>query len=125
MNAEARTSVDAEFMLSPGMFVEQRRTPRKELRLSAIVRLADGSILNSQTADVSRDGIGFVAPRSLKVGSDCTLNVPIDACGTAAVLRLVGRVCHCQQQSEDLFRIGMQFIRMDEQTAAIVSAALR
>ena len=117
---------DCELSARPRVRLEdQRRTSRKELRLSAIIRLHDGSVLNSQTADISREGIGFFAPRELNVGSDCSLSVPIDACGTVAVLKLVGRVVHCRKQSEDVFRIGMQFIRMDEQTAAIVCAALR
>lgn len=117
---------DCELSARPRVRLEDhRRTSRKELRLSAIIRLNDGSVLNSHTADISRDGIGFFAPKELSVGSDCALSVPIDACGTVAVLKLVGRVVHCRKQSEELFRIGMQFIRMDEQTAAIVCAALR
>ena len=119
---------DAELELEAAIAarsLEQRRTPRKELRLSTIVRLSDGTILNSHTADVSRDGIGFFAPHALKVDSECTLSVPIDACGTVALLRLVGRVVHCRQQSEDQFRIGVRFVRMDEETASILHAALR
>jgi len=104
---------------------EQRKTPRKELRLSAIVRLSDGTLLNSHTADVSRDGIGFFAPHALRVDTDCTLSVPIEACGTVALLKLVGRVVHCRKHSEDLFRIGVRFVRMDEETASILIAALR
>jgi hypothetical protein len=124
MNADVAS--DCELSTRPRVRLEdQRRTSRKELRLTAIIRLADGSVLNSQTADISREGIGFFAPNALDVGSDCSVSVPIDACGTVAVLKLVGRVIHCRKQSEDLFRIGMQFVRMDEQTATIVCAALR
>lgn len=126
MTESTASESDCELSVRPRVRIEdQRRTSRKELRLSAIIRLSDGSVLNSHTADISREGIGFFAPAALEIGNDCTLNVPIDACGTVAVLTLVGRVVHCRKQSEDLFRIGMQFVRMDEQTAAIVCAALR
>ena len=126
MNAEAAVTSDCELSVRPrSRFEDQRRMSRKELRLSAIIRLSDGSVLNSLTADISRDGIGFFAPNALSIGSDCTLAVPLDACGTVAVLKLIGRVAHCRKQSEDRFRIGMQFVRMDEQTASIVCAALR
>ena len=122
----AAVSSDCELFVRPRVRLEdQRRTSRKELRLSGIIRLSDGSVLNSRTADISREGIGFFAPNALEVGVDCTLAVPIDACGTVAVLKLVGRVVHCRKQSEDLYRIGMKFVRMDEQTASIVCAALR
>jgi len=131
MNADAGMAIataegDCELSMRPRVRLEdQRRSSRKELRLSGIIYLSDGSVLNSQTADISREGIGFFSPTTLNVGSDCTLTVPIDACGTVAVLKLIGRVVHCRKQSEELFRIGMQFVRMDEQTASIVCAALR
>ena len=126
MSVSIAPESDCELSARPRVRIEdQRRTSRKALRLCAIIRLSDGTVLNSHTADISREGIGFFSPVALEIDTDCTLNVPIDACGTVAVLTLVGRVVHCRKQSEDLFRIGMQFVRMDEQTAAIICAALR
>lgn len=104
---------------------EQRRTSRKAIRLRAEIRLPNGSVLTGQTADISRSGIGFFCPEHVDVGGDCTLSIRISACGADAELKLVGRVCHCTKQSEDSYRVGMKFIRMDEQTAAIVCSALR
>jgi hypothetical protein len=104
---------------------EQRRAARKVMRLTAQIALPDGVILVGQTADISREGIGFFSPTRLEVGRDCTLTIAIDACGATAELRLVGRVCHCSKVAEDRFRVGMKFIRMDEQTAAVLCAAMR
>ena len=104
---------------------EQRRAPRKVMRLTARIALPDGTTLVGQTADISRDGIGFFSPTGLEVGKDCTLTIDINACGAAAELRFVGRVCHCSKVAEDRFRVGMKFIRMDEQTAAVLCAAMR
>jgi hypothetical protein len=104
---------------------EQRRISRKVLRLTARVSLPDGTTLEGQTADISREGIGFFSPRSIAVAGDCTLTIDIAACGTRAELNLVGRVCHCSKVSEDHFRVGMKFIRMDEATAAVLYAAMR
>jgi hypothetical protein len=126
MNGNSAEALDCELSVRPRVRLEdQRRTSRKELRLSAVIHLSDGSVLEGNTADISREGIGFFGPNPLSLGTDCTLSVAINACGTDAVLKLVGRVCHCRKQSEDLFRIGMKFIRMDEQTATIICAALR
>jgi hypothetical protein len=116
---------DVELSECPRSPFEHRRTSRKAMRLVAEIRLPNGTILIGQTADVSRSGIGFFCPMNVGIGGDCTLIVRISACGVDAELKLVGRVCHCTKQSEDWFRIGMQFIRMDEQTAAILCTALR
>jgi PilZ domain len=125
MNVDVALAADRERPAAPEVRVEeQRRSSRKELRLSSIIHLSDGSVLNSHTADISRDGVGFFAPNELTVGSDCTIAVPLDACGTVALLKCVGRVVHCRKHSDELFRIGMRFLRMDEQTASIIRAAL-
>lgn len=104
---------------------EQRRATRKIMRLTAQIALPDGVLLEGQTADISREGIGFFSPDRLEIGRDCTLTIDIAACGADAQLRLVGRVCHCSKVAEDRFRVGMKFIRMDEQTAAVLCAAMR
>jgi hypothetical protein len=104
---------------------EQRRASRKILRLTAQITLPDGAVLSGQTADVSREGIGFFSPSTISAGCDCTLSIAISACGTSAELHLVGRVCHCSKVSEDRYRVGMKFIRMDEATAAVLCAAMR
>jgi hypothetical protein len=106
-------------------FEEHRRASRRAMRLVAEIRLPNGGVLSGQTADISRSGIGFFCPERIDLGGDCTLVIHISACGTNAELKLIGRVCHCTKQSEDSFRIGMQFIRMDEQTAAVLCTALR
>ena len=116
---------DVELSERPRSPFELRRASRKAMRLVAEIRLPSGGILNGQTADISRSGIGFFCPERIDLGGDCTLVIPISACGTDAELKLVGRVCHCTKQSEDSYRIGMQFIRMDEQTASILCSALR
>jgi PilZ domain len=125
MRTEQHVLDDVELSERPKSPLEQRRTSRKAMRLIAQIRLPGGDVLDGQTADISRSGIGFFCPSKLDRGGDCTLIVHISACGTDAELRLVGRVCHCTKLSEDCYRIGMQFIRMDEQTASILCSALR
>ena len=126
MHTERHVLSDIELSERPRTRLEeQRRTSRKALRLAAQINLPDGTVLNSQVADISRGGIGFFAPRQIQIGGDCTLLIQIAACGTTAELKLIGRVCHSTKQSEDCYRVGMQFVRMDEATAAILCSALR
>lgn len=126
MQAERHVLSDIELTERPRTrFEDQRRTPRKALRLSTQIQLPNGTVLEGRTADISRGGIGFFSPERLDPGGDCTLTMQIAACGARAELRLVGRVSHCTKQAEDCYRVGMQFIRMDEPTAAILYSALR
>ncbi len=126
MHSEPQVFGDVELTERPRTaLTEQRRAARKALRLTARILLPDGTELTGRTADISPGGIGFFSPQRVEIGHDCTLSVQIDACGASAHLKLVGRVAHCRKQSEDCFRIGMQFIRMDEATAAILCSALR
>jgi c-di-GMP-binding flagellar brake protein YcgR len=116
---------DVELSDRPRSPFEQRRTSRRSMRLVAEIRLPGGHTLHGTTADISRTGIGFFGPERIDIGGDCTLLIRISACGADAELKLIGRVCHCTKQSEDSYRIGMKFIRMDEQTATILCSALR
>jgi c-di-GMP-binding flagellar brake protein YcgR len=126
MRTERHLLNDVELSERPrSPFEDQRRASRRAMRLVAEIRLPNGNLLRGQTADISRSGIGFFCPERIDIGGDCTLMIRISACGTDAELKLIGRVCHCTKQSEDSYRIGMQFIRMDEQTAAILCTALR
>lgn len=126
MQTERHLLDDVELTERPRTrFEEQRGASRKAIRLVAEIRLPTGSVLTGQTADISRSGIGFFCAERVAVGEDCTLSIHISACGTDAELKLIGRVCHCTKQSEDSYRIGMKFVRMDEQTAAIMCSALR
>ena len=125
MRTEQHLLDDVELSERPKSPFEQRRASRKAMRLVARIHLPNGGVLDGQTADISRSGIGFFCPDHLDLGGDCTLIIHISACGTDAELRLIGRVCHCTKLSEDCYRVGMQFIRMDEQTASILCSALR
>jgi hypothetical protein len=116
---------DIELTEKPRVGFEQRRAARKILRLTAQILLPSGSLLEGQTADISREGIGFFSPHPIAVGQDCTLSIDVSACGSSAELNLIGRVCHCSKVSEDHYRIGMKFVRMDEKTAAVLCAAMR
>jgi c-di-GMP-binding flagellar brake protein YcgR len=126
MHTERLMLSDIELSERPRTRIEeQRRMSRKALRLVAQIRLPNDTVLHGRTADISRGGIGFFCPERIEIGRDCTLMIDIAACGTSAELKLIGRVCHCTKQSEDCYRVGMQFIRMDEATAAILCTALR
>jgi hypothetical protein len=103
---------------------EQRRDRRKLIRLRADVRLPTGTILEGHTVDLSRRGVGIVSPVHLTNGQDCTISLDLTACGENVALRLVGRVCYCMESGSE-YRVGLQFVQMDESTALLLSELLK
>jgi hypothetical protein len=103
---------------------EQRREHRKLIRLRADVRLPDNSVLEGHTVDLSRRGVGILSPVQLTNGQNCTISLDLTACGENVALRLVGRVCYCMESGNE-YRIGLQFVQMDESTALLISELLK
>lgn len=103
---------------------ERRHERRKLMRLRADVRLPGSTLLEGNMVDLSRRGAGILAPIKLELGQQCTISVDLSACGTQMALRLVGRVCYCMPSGED-FRVGLQFVQMDESTALLIEDLLK
>jgi hypothetical protein len=103
---------------------EQRRERRKLIRLRADVRLPGNSVLEGHTIDLSRRGVGILSPLKLTNGQDCTISLDLTACGESVALRLVGRVCYCMESGPE-YRVGLQFVQMDESTALLISELLK
>lgn len=103
---------------------EQRRDRRKLIRLRADVRLPGNSVLEGHTVDLSSRGVGILSPVSLSHGQDCTISLDLTACGENVALRLVGRVCYCMESGTE-YRVGLQFVQMDESTALLLNELLK
>jgi PilZ domain len=103
---------------------ERRVDRRKIVRLNADVRLPDSKSLESHTIDLSRRGIGLLTSVKLEHGQDCKLLIDLSVCGTPMALRLIGRVCYCAP-SGDNFRVGLQFVQMDDDTARLLTDLLK
>jgi c-di-GMP-binding flagellar brake protein YcgR len=103
---------------------ERRISPRKVVSLRARVMLPDNTTLESHTVDLSRTGIGLVAPRMLQTEQDCKLLIDLSACGEAIELKLVARVCYCREQAPEKFRAGMHFIGLDVNAARLIEQLL-
>jgi hypothetical protein len=107
------------------MELEERRTARRTtVSLRARLRLSNGVLLDALTADISRAGIGFFAPRHLPVKHECQLFVDLSSCGTEMELKLAGRVYHCVERSPGVFRVGLRYTGLESEAIAFLHAML-
>jgi hypothetical protein len=98
---------------------ERRTTRRKALQLRAVLTVPPGRTLQSQTIDVSAGGICVGLPFELTNDDECTIS--LDLLGDP--IEISGRVCYCVA-TRDGFRVGMQFVRMDQKIAQVLESAL-
>jgi len=103
---------------------ERRVSPRKVVSLRAKVQLPDSTVLAGQTVDLSHTGIGLYSPQLLLTDQDCKLTIDLSVCGEELVLRLLGRVCYCTEQSKGRYRAGMRFIGIESGAAKLLSQLL-
>jgi len=103
---------------------ERRISPRKVVSLQAKVELPDGTVLDGQTVDLSTTGVGLYSPRMLQADQDCRLTIVLSVCGDDLELRLLGRVCYCNEQTKERFRVGMRFIGMETGAAKLLQQLL-
>lgn len=103
---------------------ERRQHARRSIQLRALVLLPDDQLLNGQTVDISAGGACLSTPTQLLVDDECRLQLELEAAGTHRAALLVCRVCYCMPQG-DRFRVGLQFVQMNEADAELIAALLR
>lgn len=103
---------------------ERRISERKVVSLRATVQLPDGTVLDGQTVDLSKTGVGLFSPRQLQSDQDCRLTIELSVCGETLELKLLGRVCYCTEQTKSRYRTGMRFVGMESGAAKLLGQLL-
>jgi len=95
------------------MNTERRGSPRKPLKVAAVVQATGAPPIAGKTADVSLNGLSVVLSVDLPPGYTCLVNfdIPMKQWGKHH-LSLKARVAYSVCGSEG-FRIGMQFLDVD------------
>lgn len=101
---------------------ERRGGKRKSLLTHADIELSDTEILSGHAVDISIGGAGLVSPVNLKVGQEVAIGMSLMACGMNQRISLSGRVCYCVKVGIDRFRVGLQWIHLDDSTEAFINA---
>jgi hypothetical protein len=104
---------------------DDRRAPRKTMRLSAALRAPGRPTLHTSTLDISAGGVCVEVPYVLDIATECEIDINLDACGTTHLIKLYGRVCYSVQMAERAYRTGMQFVRMRTEVASQLASLLK
>jgi len=103
--------------------IDERRSERRHaILVRADINIAGKVALSGHAVDVSRGGMGLQCPVDVPVGSELNVTVPLEVCGEQRVVTLPGRVCYSNKMSDRHFRLGLQFVHLDEDTTAFINA---
>jgi len=109
--------------IDPDIEADERRIlPRHAILIRADVQIPGKPLMKAHAVDLSRGGLGLQSPVAADIDQEVVVNLPLDVCGEQRTVVLIGRVRYCTKQSEQHFRIGLQFVHLDTATAAFVSA---
>jgi len=101
----------------------RRLSPRAALRRPATAVLGDRT-LTVETCDVSREGLGFVAPCPISPGRRCDLTFALPGGGGERSFTTTVRVSHSTYLARERFQIGAAFVALAPDAAAAIDAFL-
>jgi len=99
---------------------ERRDERRRVILKRARVELPGTTRLSVHAVDLSRDGVGLQTTMALPVGQELKIILPLEVDGESLSIELFGQVRNCRQYSETRFRIGVQFVDLDETAASLL-----
>lgn len=118
----ARTQARAQES-DPDLEAEERRIlPRRAILIRANVQIPGKPVLKAHAVDLSRGGLGLQSPVAADIDEEVVVHLPLDVCGERRNVVLTGRVRYCTKQADQHFRIGLQFVHLDDVTAAFVAS---
>ncbi len=104
-----------------GQHEVERRYPRFEAEHTAFVRTIDeGAEELARTRMVGVGGCGVVLPQELPAGVAVELLLTVDQ----QVLQLFGRTVYCRPIGEGRVEVGLEFLEILEEDAALLESAL-
>ena len=106
------------------MFEEQRTSPRKVLKTRALVALDGLGTESGRTTDIGQDGLGMNFPDPLPVGQAgyVRFSLLFDGKPNNVTARVRTRYCIFSQGE---FKVGLQFIDVDEAASVLITRYLR
>lgn len=103
---------------------ERRETRRQSVGIRAKITVPGMSVLPAHTVDLSRVGASITLPFQLEVGQKCLIDLELAACGRTSVFHIPAEIRYCVPMGTARFRAGLRFGEVDEETDALIAAAL-
>jgi len=106
------------------VFAEQRQSPRKILKVKAMLAMEGMAAATGRTADVGANGVSVTTANPLKVGQGGQVSFELFIDGKATVIATRSRVTYCIFSNGE-FKIGFQFVNLDLSAMAVLAKFLR
>ena len=106
------------------MFKEQRQSPRKVLKVKAVLAMEGMAPVTGRTFDVGGNGVSVTTANPLKVGQSGQVTFELFIDGKATVIATRSKVSHCIFSNGE-FKIGFQFVNLDLSAMAVLAKFLR
>lgn len=74
------------------------------------------TFLNCMGSDISETGIGFVTDTPLEIHSQFFFMATLECADGPRTIKGKGIALYCSEKEDDLYRVGMEFVEMDEQS---------
>jgi len=103
------------------MSSETRVYPRKAMRCQARIALSNAASMKCRTVDVSLGGVSVMVPEQLSIGSTCAISFECLHNGKTLQVTAAARVVYSALSGQDGYRVGMQFLRMDPASQAVLA----
>ncbi len=109
--------------VDPDMEADERRIqPRRAIMIKADVQIPGKPLMKAHAVDLSRGGLGLQSPVAADIDQEISVNLPLDIFGERRHMALQGRVRYCTRHADHDYRIGLQFVNLDADAVAFVSA---
>lgn len=100
--------------------IDKRLVARISLRTPAKLLLGGAHVLAGWTENLSSSGLGLVASEQLTRGQSCLVIFHLTSAGGTRAISSKGRVAYSTPLDSGMFRVGLQFLDMEDVSVGIV-----
>ncbi len=102
--------------------MDKRQSPRKELRIKAIMTVNGGMPMTVRTMDVGKYGMCLVGVlKQLAVGQEVHVTFDMPFGGKIHNVAVSAKVSHCMDTKHEGFKAGLQFVNLDSEGVALLA----
>lgn len=106
------------------MGVEQRQTPRKVMRVKTNFAIDGAHPMVVRSMDVGSNGMALSCPMQIPQGANCFVAFDMFFNGKTFSVATRAKVAYCIYSSHDGFKVGLQFVNIDLQSATAIARFL-
>ena len=101
---------------------DKRESPRRELKLQAILKVEDMMATKVRTLDIGKYGMALIGiARQLTTVQDVNVSFDMFFAGKLHHADLYGRISHCMNTKSDGYKAGLEFLSLDAEFESLLA----